>query len=75
MTRRFRAFVTRGACGTSLLALALPTAAKDPPPSVRVPFVSGLTTVRATSEPRGDYETLRVVDSITAGRLSHHHIG
>jgi len=32
----------------------------------RVPFVAGLTTVRATSEPRGDYETLRVVDAITA---------
>jgi hypothetical protein len=32
--------------------------------------VVGLTTVRTTSEPRGDYENLRVIDSITpAGYL------
>ena len=75
MTRRFRAFVTRGACcacGTLLLALALPTAARDPPPSVRVPFVSGLTTVRATSELRGDYETcaLSIRSPLTGYRIT-----
>ncbi len=53
-------------CGAMLLALIHPAAAVDTAPTVRVPFVSGLTTVRATSEPRGDYETLRVVDTITA---------
>lgn len=42
---------------------AAPTAAKPAPP--RVPFIAGLTTVRATATPQGDYETLRVVDSIT----------
>lgn len=41
-------------------------AAAGADPVQRIPFVVGLTTVRATSEPRGDYETLRVVDAITA---------
>jgi len=30
----------------------------------RIPFVVGLTTARAVSQPAGDYETLRVVESI-----------
>lgn len=41
-------------------------AAEPAGPAPRIPFVVGLTTVRATSEPRGDYETLRVIDQITA---------
>lgn len=34
-------------------------------PAFRVPFVVGLTTVRAVSRPAGDYETLRIIESIT----------
>lgn len=48
------------------LLLALPAAAQERVAPTRVPFVEGLTTVRAVSEARGDYETLRVIDSITA---------
>ena len=33
-------------------------------PAIRVPFVVGLSTVRAVSTPEGDYEVLRVVDAI-----------
>lgn len=33
---------------------------------VRVPFVVGLTTVRSAVTPQGDYESMRVVDSISA---------
>ena len=47
------------------LLLALPAAAKERVAPTRVPFVEGLTTVRAVSEPRGDYETLRTIDAIT----------
>ncbi len=47
------------------LLLALPAAAEKRVAIRRVPFVQGLTTVRAVSEPRGDYETLRVIDAIT----------
>jgi outer membrane protein OmpA-like peptidoglycan-associated protein len=43
-------------------AQPLPVASTQPP---RIPFVVGLTTVRATSEARGDYENLRVIDAIT----------
>jgi len=58
-------------CASSILrfvcallgAATIGAAAENPP---RIPFVVGLTTVRATSETRGDYETLRVVDAITA---------
>lgn len=57
------ATLSRALCAL-LSASALATAAQTAP---RVPFVAGLTTVRATSEPRGDYETLRVVDAITPG--------
>ena len=40
--------------------------------AIRVPFVTGLSTVRAVSTPEGDYEVLRVVDSIdnTAYRVT-----
>ncbi|MEP7244756.1 MAG: OmpA family protein [Gammaproteobacteria bacterium] len=31
---------------------------------VRVPFIVGLTTVRAVSTPEGDYETVRVIESV-----------
>lgn len=48
----------------ALVAAAIATAdAADAP--LQVPFVVGLTLVRATSEPRGDYENLRVIDAIT----------
>lgn len=50
----------------SLSAASSGAAAADADPVQRIPFVVGLTTVRATSEPRGDYETLRVVDAVTA---------
>jgi outer membrane protein OmpA-like peptidoglycan-associated protein len=50
-------------CALVLAAIATADAADAPSP--RIPFVVGLTTVRATSEPRGDYENLRVIDSIT----------
>ena len=33
---------------------------------VRVPFIVGLTTLRAVSTPNGDYETLRTIESIDA---------
>lgn len=33
-----------------------------------IPFVVGLTTVRAVSEPRGDYESLRVIEAIQPDR-------
>jgi outer membrane protein OmpA-like peptidoglycan-associated protein len=33
-----------------------------------VPFIVGLTTVRAVSDPKGDYESLRVITSIDAAR-------
>jgi outer membrane protein OmpA-like peptidoglycan-associated protein len=41
-------------------------------PAIRVPFVVGLSTVRAVSTPEGDYEVLRVVDAIdnTAYRVT-----
>jgi outer membrane protein OmpA-like peptidoglycan-associated protein len=35
-------------------------------PVARIPFVVGLSTVRAVSTPEGDYETLRVIESIDA---------
>lgn len=47
------------------VAFATASIAADAPPP-RVPFMVGLTTVRAISDPRGDYESLRVVDTITA---------
>lgn len=50
-------------CALVVAAIASADAADGPP--LRIPFVVGLTTVRATSEPRGDYENLRVVDAIT----------
>jgi outer membrane protein OmpA-like peptidoglycan-associated protein len=61
--------------GKRLLVIAgwalavLPTTgsyAASPPgaTSLRVPFVVGLTTVRAVSTPEGDYESLGVIDSI-----------
>ncbi|MCY7355418.1 MAG: OmpA family protein [Lysobacter sp.] len=48
------------------LLLGFPAAAEQRVTPARVPFVEGLTTVRAVSERRGDYETLRVIDAITA---------
>jgi outer membrane protein OmpA-like peptidoglycan-associated protein len=48
----------------ALVAAATANAAAAEAVPSRVPFVVGLTTVRATSEPRGDYENLRVIDSI-----------
>ena len=57
-------------CALVAAATAAATAAAADAPLPRIPFVVGLTTVRATSEPRGDYENLRVVDAITpAGYL------
>jgi outer membrane protein OmpA-like peptidoglycan-associated protein len=50
----------------ALLIALLAAGHADALEAERVPFVAGLTTVRATSEARGDYETLRVVDEITA---------
>lgn len=53
--------------GCALAVLTTTWSAAAPPPgvaSVRVPFVVGLTTVRAVSTPEGDYESLRVIDSI-----------
>jgi hypothetical protein len=49
----------------ALVAAAIATADAADAPPLRIPFVVGLTTVRATSEARGDYENLRVVDAIT----------
>ena len=51
--------------GTLNALASIATAADRAAPVVRIPFVEGLTTVRATSEPRGDYENLRVIDAIT----------
>jgi outer membrane protein OmpA-like peptidoglycan-associated protein len=39
---------------------------KGAQPAVRIPFVVGLTTVRAAVTPQGDYESMRVIDSIDA---------
>lgn len=47
----------------SVVAAATPTNAATAP---KVPFVVGLSTVRAVSTPEGDYETLRVIVSIDA---------
>jgi outer membrane protein OmpA-like peptidoglycan-associated protein len=56
-----RALLAAALC---MFASVATTFAADPP-APRIPFVVGLTTVRATSEQRGDYETLRVIESIT----------
>jgi outer membrane protein OmpA-like peptidoglycan-associated protein len=51
-----------------LLVLALITpsslAAAQPTTPTRVPFVVGLTTVKAVSTPQGDYESLSAIDTI-----------
>jgi len=52
------------ACAFLAFSLTAPAAEKEQP-APHIPFVVGLTTVRATSEPRGDYENLRVIESIT----------
>jgi hypothetical protein len=49
----------------ALVAALIATADAADAPPLRIPFVVGLTMVRATSEPRGDYENLRVIDAIT----------
>lgn len=56
-------FVGHALCALAAAA-AIADAASAPP--LRIPFVVGLTIVRATSEPRGDYETLRVIEAIDA---------
>ena len=56
-----RALLAGALCMFASVAAAI---AADPS-APRIPFVVGLTTVRATSEPRGDYENLRVIESIT----------
>jgi hypothetical protein len=56
-----------------LSSLATLAAAGPPMPApkapaattTRIPFVVGLTVVRATSDPRGDYEGLRVIDAVS----------
>ena len=52
---------------SAALAGAAPPAPRAPAAASasRVPFVRGLTVVRATSDPRGDFESLRVVDAIS----------
>jgi outer membrane protein OmpA-like peptidoglycan-associated protein len=53
--------------GHALCALVVTSLAHgSDAPTLQIPFVVGLTIVRATSEPRGDYETLRVIDDIGA---------
>jgi outer membrane protein OmpA-like peptidoglycan-associated protein len=47
-----------------LLLIPVCAFAAWPEPTVTVPFVEGLTTVRSISEPAGDYESLRTIDSI-----------
>lgn len=49
-------------------AAALPATGQDTVSATRIPFVAGLTTVRAVSQPGGDYETLRVIESISSER-------
>lgn len=49
-------------CALAAAAIATADAADA---RLQIPFVVGLTLVRATSEPRGDYENLRVIDAIT----------
>lgn len=49
----------------ALVAAAVATADAADAPPLQIPFVAGLTISRATSEPRGDYENLRVIDAIT----------
>lgn len=51
---------------SSMRAAAAPPAADTAP--LRIPFVVGLTTVRAVSEPRGDYESLGVLEAIQPDR-------
>lgn len=58
-----RAILLAWMLGASALSAV---AAEREPVELRIPFVVGLTTVRATSEPRGDYENLRVIESITS---------
>ena len=51
------------------MALALSASssfAAAPTATTRVPFVVGLTTVKAISTPQGDYESLSVLDTIDA---------
>lgn len=50
-------------CSASVVADAATAAAATAP---KIPFVVGLSTVRAVSEPAGDYETLMVITSIDA---------
>ena len=51
----------------SVVALLAPVMAMaDPAPeAMRIPFVEGLTTVRISASPAGDYETLRTVTNIS----------
>ena len=70
MTRRTRPAIARLAitalglcCSASVVADAATAAAATAP---KIPFVVGLSTVRAVSEPLGDYETLMVITSIDA---------
>ena len=56
------AITALGLCCFASVAADAATAATAP----KIPFVVGLSTVRAVSEPAGDYETLMVITSIDA---------
>lgn len=56
------AFVAAATATATATAAAADASAQS---AQRIPFVVGLTTVRATTDPRGDYESLKVVDAIT----------
>lgn len=59
------------ACGfIALLASAATAAPSSAVPSPRIPFVQGLTVVRAVSDPRGDYENLLTVANISRSGYS-----
>jgi len=51
--------------GAAMAAVAPAPVAANPAATPRIPFVVGLTVVRATTDPRGDYEGLRVIDAIS----------
>ncbi len=55
-----------GSLGAAVCLFPIPASAAEQRLQPVIPFIVGLTTVRATSEPRGDYEILRVIDAISA---------
>ena len=52
-------------CAMAVLSSAALAGATPVAPSTRIPFIAGLTVVRATSEPRGDYENLLTITEIS----------